>query len=382
MRNKWFKRILPLIVLIIGYGGMGVIKASGNDDEEQDPIDTRPTVKVETAVAEDYQVNITSYGEVTPLESTMISSQVSGEVISWHPSFVAGGLVLNGSILFSVEKGTYEAALLQAESDLTVAKANLIEEQARADVAKQEAKGNKVSDLYLRKPQLLSAQASVKSAQARLKIAQRDLDNCDIKAPYDALVISRTLGSGQYVNQGSQVGELYNIETAEISFPIAGFDQEFLPSSISQKTALVSTKGYSAITREGTIARDLGIIDQQTRMSQLVVRVEDPYSLKSDLPPLKFGSYVEVSFAGKTLSQVYKLPQSLVNNRIIWVLDEELQMQPKRVAIIREEGEYLLVSEGIKNQDTLIMTLPEYPQKGMKVKIAEPKKELALQQSQ
>ncbi|MEP2653833.1 MAG: efflux RND transporter periplasmic adaptor subunit [Paraglaciecola sp.] len=382
MRNKWFKRILPLIVLIIGYGGMGVIKASGNDDEEQDPIDTRPTVKVETAVAEDYQVNITSYGEVTPLESTMISSQVSGEVISWHPSFVAGGLVLSGSILFSVEKGTYEAALLQAESDLTVAKANLIEEQARADVAKQEAKGNKVSDLYLRKPQLLSAQASVKSAQARLKIAQRDLDNCDIKAPYDALVISRTLGSGQYVNQGSQVGELYNIETAEISFPIAGFDQEFLPSSISQKTALVSTKGYSAITREGTIARDLGIIDQQTRMSQLVVRVEDPYSLKSDLPPLKFGSYVEVSFAGKTLSQVYKLPQSLVNNRIIWVLDEELQMQPKRVAIIREEGEYLLVSEGIKNQDTLIMTLPEYPQKGMKVKIAEPKKELALQQSQ
>ncbi|MEP0176853.1 MAG: efflux RND transporter periplasmic adaptor subunit [Paraglaciecola sp.] len=381
MRNRWFKRILPIIVVIIGYGGMGVIRASGDNDEEKEPADTRPTVKIETAIAEDYQVKITSYGEVTPLESTMISAQVSGEVISWHPSFVPGGLVLSGSVLFSIEKDTYEAALLQAESDLTVAKANLIEEQARADVAKQEAKGNKVSDLYLRKPQLLSAQASVKSAQARLKIAQRDLDNCDIKAPYDALVISRTLGSGQYVNQGSQVGELYNIETAEISFPIAGFDREFLPSNLADKKAWVSTKGHSSITREGLLDRDLGIIDQQTRMSQLVIRVEDPYSLKSSEPPLKFGSYVEVNFAGKTLSQVYKLPQKLVNNRIIWVLDEEQQMQPKKVEVVREEGEYLLIGQGLKNKDKLVMTLPEYPQKGMKVKIAEPKKELAAQQS-
>ncbi|WP_133467999.1 efflux RND transporter periplasmic adaptor subunit [Paraglaciecola marina] len=381
MRNKWFKRILPIIVVIVGYGGMGVIRASGDNDEEKEPVDTRPTVKIETAIAEDYQVKITSYGEVTPLESTMISAQVSGEVISWHPNFVPGGLVLSGSVLFSIEKDTYEAALLQAESDLTLAEANLIEEQARADVAKQEAKGTQVSDLYLRKPQLLSAEASVKSAKARLKIAQRDLENCEIKAPYDALVITRTLGSGQYVNQGAQVGELYNIETAEISFPIAGFDREFLPSNLAHKKAWVSTKGHSSITREGTLDRDLGIIDQQTRMSQLVIRVEDPYSLKSSEPPLKFGSYVEVNFAGKTLSQVYKLPQKLVNNRIIWVLDEEQQMQPKKVEVVREEGEYLLIGQGLKNKDKLVMTLPEYPQKGMKVKIAEPKKELAAQQS-
>jgi RND family efflux transporter MFP subunit len=228
---------------------------------------------------------------------------------------------------------------------------------------------------------MLSAQASVKSAQARLKIAQRDLDNCAIKAPYDALVVSRDLGVGQYVNQGSQVGELYNIETAEISFPIAGFDKEFLQLDTTQQTASISTKGFNTITREGKISRDLGIIDQSTRMSQLVVRIEDPYSLKSSLPPLKFGHYVEVSFAGKTLNQVYRLPQELVNNRIIWVLDENQEMQPQRVEIMREEGAYFLISEGLQNQDKLVTTLPEYPQKGMKVKIAEPKEDLAAQKS-
>lgn len=379
MKQKWFKGILPLVILAIGFGGMSAIKASGEKDEDNEPVDTRPTVKIETAIAEDYQVRITGYGEVRPLESTMVSAQVSGEVLTWHPNFVPGGLVLRGDILFTIELGTYEAALLQAEADLSLARANLIEEQAKADVAEREAKGSKVSDLYLRKPQMLSAQASIKSAQARLKIAQRDLNNCAIKAPYDALVISRDIGVGQYVNQGSQAGELYNIESAEISIPIAGFDKEFLPLDITQHKATISTEGYNAITREGKITRDLGIIDQSTRMSQLVVKIEDPYGLKSSVAPLKFGHYVEVSFAGKTLNQVYRLPQELVTNRIIWLLDEKQQMQPQRVEILREEGAYFLISEGLQNQDKLVITLPEYPQKGMKVKIAEPKEDLVVQ---
>ena len=384
MKKNWIKVGLPLLVLVLGFGTMQVINASAPKDKEKDVVDTRPTVSVEAAMAEDYQVKITSFGEVRPLESTMLSAQVSGEVLSWHPNFVAGGLVLRGDTLFSIEKDTYEAALLQAEANLSLAEAQLIEEQARADVATQEAKNlpkSKVSDLYLRKPQLLSAKASVKSATALLKIAQRDLANCEIAAPYDALVINRNLGVGQYVNQGAQVAEIYNIETAEVTFPIAGFDHEFLPLRLVDKEATVSTNGYNAITRQAKISRDLGIIDSSTRMSQLVVRIEDPYSLKSQLPPLKFGSYVEISFAGKTLNQIYRLPQDLVTKRIIWVVDDEQQLQPQRVQILREEGEYFLISEGLKNQDKVVTTLPEYPQKGMKVKIAKAESDLAVTQA-
>ncbi|MFT5311904.1 MAG: multidrug efflux system membrane fusion protein [Paraglaciecola sp.] len=384
MKTVWIKIALPIVVLAIGFGGMKAIEASAPEEEEKEALDTRPTVTIETALAEDYQVKITSFGEVKPLESTLLSAQVSGEVRSWHPNFVPGGLVLLGDTLFSIEKDTYQAAQLQAEANLSLAESQLIEEQARADVAKQEAKNlsqSKVSDLYLRKPQLMSAKAAVKSAQSKLNIAQRDLKNCDVTAPYDALVITRNIGVGQYVNQGAQVAELYNIETAEITFPIAGFDRAFLPAGIADKMARVSTNGYNAITREGLISRDLGIIDQSTRMSQLVVRVEDPYSLKSDLPPLKFGSYVEVSFAGKTLRKIYRLPQDLVTNRIVWVVDDEQQLQPQQVNIVREEGEYFLISKGVQEQDKVVTTLPEYPQKGMKVKIAQPDKDLLVQQA-
>ena len=195
--HKWKKRLFPLLALGLGIAGFMAFSASAQKAEEEQTVDTRPTVSVEALSAQDYQVVITGYGEVAPLETTSLAAQVSGEVVSWHPNFVPGGMIKRGEVMFSIEKDSYEAALYQAEANLSQAKAQLIEEQARADVAKDEAKRlpqTKVTDLYLRKPQLLSAEANLKSAMAQLKLAKRDLANCEVVAPYDALIVSRNLG--------------------------------------------------------------------------------------------------------------------------------------------------------------------------------------------
>ncbi len=372
MNNKWKKIAMPFVALAVGFAGMTGIAATGGNGGDEEAVDTRPTVSVEAVSAQDYQVVITSFGEVEALEATSLAAQVSGEVVSWNPNFVPGGMFKRGEVMFSIEKDSYEAALWQAQAELKQAQAALIEEQARADVAKEEAKRldkAQVTDLYLRKPQLLSAEAALKSAQARLKIAQRDLDNCEVRAPYDALVVSRNLGVGQFVTQGAQVAVLNNIEYAEITIPIAGFDTTFLPEQIAGAAANVVTKGIQSFSRDGIIARDLGVVDPVTRMAQLVVRVQDPYSLQSDLPVMKFGSYAEVNFIGKTLENVFKLPQELVTNQTVWVVDDEHKLEPRTVAVMREEGEFFLIRDGLSNQDQLVTTLPEYPQPGMKVKV-------------
>lgn len=371
--NNWIKTALFFGIIGVGVGGMLAVGASGAKEQDKEEVDTRPMVKIESAERMDYEVLIQSFGEVMPLETTMLSAQVSGEVVSWNPKFVAGGLVKRGEVLFSVEKDTYEAALWQAEAELSQAKAALIEEQARAEVAKREAKklpSSQVSDLYLRKPQLLSAKASLKSAESRLKIAQRDLADCEIVAPYDALVVARNIGKGEFVSRGTPVGQLNNIETAEIIFPIAGFDSAFLPTEMANQEAIVINKGVKTFSRVGQISRDIGIIDQSTRMSQIVVTVADPYGLNSNSPALKFGSYVEVNVKGQTLQNVFRLPQDLITNRKVWVLDDENKMQPKPVEIIREEGAYFIINSGLADSDRIVLTLPEYPQRGMEVRLA------------
>ena len=227
----------------------------------------------------------------------------------------------------------------------------------------------------MRKPQLLSAQAQVKSAQAALKRARRDLDNCKVIAPYDALVISRDIGVGQYVSAGAQVAVLNNVETAEIQIPIAGFDSAFLPEALDGLAASIVQDGIVKTQREGIIDRDLGVIDSSTRMVNLVVRIQDPYGLNSKKPAMKFGSYVEVNFNGKQLKHIYRLPQEFVNNSTVWVVDEKNELQPRTVNVVRAEGEFLLISKGLRQQDQLVLTLPEYPQKGMLVRLAGDEKE-------
>ncbi|GAA79541.1 efflux RND transporter periplasmic adaptor subunit [Pseudoalteromonas sp. BSi20495] len=373
MQSNSLRWVFPFVALALGIVGFMAINAIAKESEKKEVIDARPTVQVEPVAANDHQVIINSYGEVKPLENTQLSAQVSGEVLSWHPNFVAGGVVARGETLFTIEKDNYEGAVLVAEAELARAQAGLIEEQAQAQVAEDEAKrfpSKARTDLFLRKPQVLSAQASVKSAQAALKRAQRDLDNCDVTAPYDALVISRNIGVGQFVAMGSQVAELNNIETAEVIIPIAGFDSVFLPERIKGITATIIQKGLNSFTREGVIDRDLGIVDNATRMSSLVVRIEDPYGLKNKQPAIKFGSYVQINFAGAMLNNIYRLPQELVNNKTVWIVNEEQQLEPRKVTVIREEGEYFYISDGLQADDKLVITLPEYPQKGMAVKIA------------
>ncbi|MGO2371385.1 efflux RND transporter periplasmic adaptor subunit [Pseudoalteromonas sp. KG3] len=373
MRTSILKWALPFVALSVGIAGFAGINAMAQEPEKKEVADTRPVVKVEPVAANDHQVMINSYGEVRPLESTYLSAQVSGEVVSWHPNFVAGGIVARGETLFSIEKDNYQAAVLQAEAELAQAQAQLIEEQAQAQVAEDEAKrfpGKERTALFLREPQVLSAQASVKSAQARLKRAQRDLDNCEVTAPYDALVVNREIGVGQYINMGTQVAELNNIETAEVIIPIAGFDSVFLPERVKGITATVIKTGLHGFTREAVIDRDLGVVDNATRMSSLVVRIEDPYGLVNKQHAIKYGSYVQVSFAGTTLQNIYRLPQELVNNQTVWIVNDEQQLEPRKVKVIREEGEYFYISDGLEANDQLVLTLPEYPQKGMAVKIA------------
>lgn len=372
MKSNLIKLAIFIVILGCGFAVKALIEGSEPEPEEQEKTDNRPTVSVEALNAIDHQVAISSFGEVVPLERTVLAAQVSGEVTSWNPNFVAGGLIKRGDILFSIEKDAYEAALLQAEAQVSLAEASLIEEQARQKVAMREAKNlpaNQVSDLYLRKPQVLSAQAQLKSAQAAYRIAQRDLSNCDVTAPYDALVLSREIGSGQFVNVGMKVAEINNIEAAEVIFPVAGFDSPFLPKKIDNNPATVRAKDVAGISRVAYLQRDLGIVDQSTRMNHLVVRIDDPYSLNTDAPQLKFGTYVEVEFAGKLIENVYKVPQNLVNKRKIWVIDADQKLLSKNVEVVREEGTYFLISSGINEQDQVVMTLPEYPQNGMGVKL-------------
>jgi multidrug efflux pump subunit AcrA (membrane-fusion protein) len=183
------------------------------------------------------------------------------------------------------------------------------------------------------------------------------------------LVVSRTIGVGQFVTSGSQIALLNNIESAEIMLPIAGFDSPFLPETVIGTQAKVLSKGRIDVMRDGVIVRDLGIVDSATRMVNMVVRVDDPYAVKTTAAGLPFGSYVEVQFNGKSIPNLFQIPQELVKGDRVWLVDENNALYFKQVNVVRQEQANFYIDSGLESGDRLVLTPPEFPQVGMKVSI-------------
>ena len=373
MNEKLLKFVAPIGVLVLGIlVSIGLVKANAKDDELQKATPP-PLVAVAEVRPENYQVNIDSWGEVQPKERTNLSSFVNGEIVAVHKNFNARGVLKKGEVLVTVDESHYRAALVEAESNLAAAQSNLEQEVALAEVAKEEwasiAK-DKVSALALRKPQLLSAKARLKAAEAAFSRAKRNLERCQIKAPYDALIVSRNVGLGQVVNSGSVVGELYSIESAEVVLPIAGFDAPFVPKDIQSTPAQLTVADTSRLTRQIYIDRDLGMVNQATRMSNLVAVIDDPYGLRSNQPVVKFGSYVKVTVPGVTLNDVISASQEVVEGDHVWVVDAEDKLVQKQVNVLREEKGMVLISGGLQAGERLVTQIPEYPQAGMLVSVS------------
>ncbi|MFD2176559.1 efflux RND transporter periplasmic adaptor subunit [Veronia pacifica] len=373
MSTRHFRYLLPFVVFLASCVGYVAIAENAPNKVQKDKKEETLSVTAAPLLPIRYQVDLTSYGEVKSFETTQLSSQVSGTVTSRNKKFSVGGIIKRGEVLFSLDKGNYLAALSEAEAGLVSAEAALIKERALARVAARQARRmnkNKVTDLFLRKPQLLTAEAKVKSALSLLNRAKRDLTHCNVVAPFDALVVAKHIGVGQYVVAGTPLAILDNIERAEIHIPIAGFDAPFLPSNVAGLLASVTLRDIARdVKRTGQIIRDLGTIDSETRMTSLVVRLDDPYGLKTNKPVVKFGSFVKVDFKGTTLDQVYKLRQDLVKNDNIWVVNKEHKLATRMTKIIRQRGQYVFVKGEFEHQDQIVLSVPDYPENGTPVDI-------------
>lgn len=365
--KTWLKVSLPIAAIVVGIVGASLISATGTPPiEPVSEASPGPVVTVSSITPRPHQFSVSSWGELQPREKTTLTPEVTGRVIAFHENFIEGGLIRQGEVLVTLDDSDYRSALLTAQSNLAAAQAKLQEDQALARVAEQELRNTQdPTPLALRLPQLQSSEAAVKSAEAGLQKAQRDLARTQIVAPYDALVKSRNTGVGQVVSMGTTLGEIYNVERAEIHLPIASFDLQFLQEQVVGSPAHIETLTEP---RPVNIVRDLGIVDTQTRMTRLVASLDDPYGLHNGKPALRFGQFVTVRISGQSVSDVYRLPQEALVRDSIWLVSDDNTLQRQQVNILRKEGRDVLITEGISATDTLVVMPPNFPQHGMKVR--------------
>ena len=116
------------------------------------------------------------------------------------------------------------------------------------------------------------------------------------------------------------------------------------------------------------IARSEGVIDNKSRMSYLVAEIHDPYALaNSNETPIRFGSYVKAKILGLEIAQATRVPRYLVDNNRVAILDAESKLHYSEIDIVRQDGQNVIVSNGLSHGDQLIVSALDYPIDGMKL---------------
>lgn len=367
--------ILPIVVLGLGIGALAGISALKKPPEEKPILDTTPLVSVEEIQFQPMMFNVSSYGVVNPKYNTNLVSQVMGEITYLSASFVKGGFVKAGDIFAKIDASDYEADLLDAQANIASAQAALVQERANVKVAEKEwaqISNGTPTDLSLRKPQLAQEIARLKSAEAGLHRAQRNLERTVIRAPYDALVSSREVGLGAYVSKGTAVGALLSTDIAEVRLPLADKEIQYLEAKgVNATVALVGNFAGSKQEWQGTIVRSEGVVDSKSRMTYLVAEVVDPYGLKADKRELRYGTYVTANINGASAGEVTIVPRHLIVNGQVAVMDNEKLLRYKDVTMLRQEGSKVVISSGLENGMKLITSALDYPIEGMKLALPE-----------
>ncbi len=383
MKN-FLRYTLPLVIILLSVAVVvamvGISKSKR--PERKDTVAKALLVNTMPVRVESLNLVVESQGTVLPRTETIVSAEVSGKIVEVSEQFVAGGFFRKDEVLLRIDPSDYDAASKRAQASLAAMQAQYADQKARSDQALKDwqnlGRSGEPSDLTLRKPQLAEAEAGVKSAEADLQKARRDLDRTAIKAPYDGLVRSKQAAIGQYLAPGTTLGVIFAIDKAEIRLPLAIGDLQFLELPNATGTVnevrtpvTLSAKGTGLSGQwQAEIVRTEGVIDQDSRVIYAVAEVVDPYAVlgQSQQTELRMGTFVQAAIEGIWLESVVTLPRlALKQGDTLLVVGPENELEIRQVEIIRAEPRTIYVKEGLKNGEHVVLTAIEAPIPGTKL---------------
>lgn len=321
----------------------------------QFPEPRRPLVDVIVAAPSDHSISVRTQGTVEPVRRVGLVAQVSGKVESVSDRFLDGRFFSAGDILLELEKADYEFAIARARAQEAAAAQRVAEERGRNLQAQREWRDlgtTEANDLFLRKPQLRAAEASLAAAQADVAAAELALQRTTVRAPFDGRLEKKSVDLGQFVAPGTVLAQIYATDRVEVHLPISDSQLALLELPLFE-TAVETYPDVMLSTRfggkrwqwQGQIARVEASIDRDSRVTFAIAEVANPFShTGSQRPPLTPGLFVEASISGKPIQQSVELPATaLRGDNTVLLVNENSRLERFPVELLRREQDLVWV---------------------------------------
>ena len=320
-----------VIVLLVGGAlAYGLLVGKPRPAPDSPPVLAPPLVDVIVAEPAQRSLSVTTQGTVRPLREIKVVSRVAGRVERVAPKFAEGGFFKAEAELVKVEDVDYQFAIARAESQVAAARQRLAEERGRALQAKREWRDlgtDEANALFLRKPQIASAEADLKASEADLASAQLDLERTVVSVPFNGRISEKQVDIGQYVTPGTAIATVYSTDAVEVRLPLTGRQVALLdlplnydnnPSGQTTNVPVVLRARFADRDWEwqGHIVRTDASIDENSRVVYAVAEVDKPFArdAESERPPLSPGMFVHASISGRELPGVTEIPDTALRN--------------------------------------------------------------------
>ncbi len=198
-RRKWW------IILFIVIAWVAVYFISGGKSNQGTGFATATITKG------DIRQVVTATGEIQPLNTINVGSQVSGTIEAIYVDY--NSKVKKGDVLLKIEPSVLQASVDEAY-------ASLVSAQSQRNYAKSEYERNKIlyegdiiprADLEQSQTTYEQAEQNVNKMQSQYDRAVTNLGYATITSPVDGTVISRQVDVGQTVAASFQTPDLFEI---------------------------------------------------------------------------------------------------------------------------------------------------------------------------
>lgn len=387
---RWQKRTIRILIAIlivgIGIAGGAYLKKSAPKASKRTPQKRIPMVETRALQHADHQAVISAMGTVSPARRITLRARVAGQILSIHPDFAEGGFLVEGETVIRIDDADYLLALEQKKSELTNSHYALKLESGRQEVAQREweilnsgqSGETEESELALRKPHLEKAQADAAAARAAVEKAALDLERTRIKAPFNAMVLSREVDVGSQVSPQEPLAELVGTDVywVKAAVPVDRLDWIRIPQRNQEEGAAATVfygHGHSA---KGNVIRLLGDLDPQGLMARILIEVPDPFNRKEEngnRPPLLIGDYVRVEIEGSTIENAFTVPRfALRDDNTLWLLNADMTLDIRQVTPVWRDAKAVVITEGVRPGEQLIISDLAAPVVGMELQTEKP----------
>jgi HlyD family secretion protein len=263
----------------------------------------------------DIVVSASAAGSIEPVTPVEVKSKASGEILEVRAE--TGDLVRVGQLLVKVDPRAPRNALMQAEADLEVARAQL--DNARSQLRRAE-------DLYrtqsITETELESARLQAATANAQVVRAQRNLEDAkiayedtEVKAPVKGVIIQRSVEPGTVISSAiSQVSggtvllKMANLDTVQVRTLV---DETDIGKIRPGLPVTITVDAFPNRPFQGSVLKiePQASVQQNVTMFPVLIRIANENSL------LKPGMNAEVEIHVGSRQQVLAIPNAALRTQ-------------------------------------------------------------------